>query len=542
MKQTYLALAIALSGLSCSVWADSVQGAIAAVTVYPDSATVTRRLDVTLPAGDQFIDMVGLPQSVEPDTLQVTGLSRSGPRISSLEWLASPDNMIDSPQLAALKKQKDDLEVQQGQLQAEQQAISTQQLFLQTMAKEGLGKSAQGNPAQQVQSGVQVLGSEMKQAGEAMASVTHRLALLASQLQTVNDALTQLRDKDASLRTVRIHLRSDGQPFQMNVQYRVLHARWQPIYDADLLTKSRQVALTQAALIQQNTGEDWHNVALTLSTAQPLQQAAAPDLPSQWVDVQDEERGSQPAVARSAMLEAKAAAPVALMSARQTDELAAIQSSAYHVRFVLASQTTLLADGQSHRVVLATQTSPVTLSLQAIPRLDPHAYLYGNVRNTTDQPWLAGHWQLSRDGEPVGQLDQPTLASQATVALGFGIDPAITLTWQSIQDEAGQGGLLSKTSVQKRKYRLQASNARTDGAELLVLDSWPVAKQSSIEVTPLDGTTPPAPVTTTQQPGVQRWTLALPSKQTVTLDTGYQITYPQGKTLRHYESYGEIER
>jgi len=184
----------------------------------------------------------------------------------------------------------------------------------------------------------------------------------------------------------------------------------------------------------------------------------------------------------------------------------------------------------------------VTLSLQAIPRLDPHAYLYGNVRNTTDQPWLAGHWQLSRDGEPVGQLDQPTLASQATVALGFGIDPAITLTWQSIQDEAGQGGLLSKTSVQKRKYRLQASNARTDGAELLVLDSWPVAKQSSIEVTPLDGTTPPAPVTTTQQPGVQRWTLALPSKQTVTLDTGYQITYPQGKTLRHYESYGEIER
>jgi uncharacterized protein (TIGR02231 family) len=542
MKQTYLALAIALSGLSCSVWADSVQGTIAAVTVYPDSATVTRRLDVTLPAGDQFIDMVGLPQSVEPDTLQVTGFSRSGPRISSLEWLASPENMIDSPQLAALKKQKDDLEVQQGQLQAEQQAISTQQLFLQTMAKEGLGKSAQGNPAQQVQSGVQVLGSEMKQAGEAMASVTHRLALLASQLQTVNDALTQLRDKDASLRTVRIHLRSDGQPFQMNVQYRVLHARWQPIYDADLLTKSRQVALTQAALIQQNTGEDWHNVALTLSTAQPLQQAAAPDLPSQWVDVQDEERGSQPAVARSAMLEAKAAAPVALMSARQTDELAAIQSSAYHVRFVLASQTTLLADGQSHRVVLATQTSPVTLSLQAIPRLDPHAYLYGNVRNTTDQPWLAGHWQLSRDGEPVGQLDQPTLASQATVALGFGIDPAITLTWQSIQDEAGQGGLLSKTSVQKRKYRLQASNARTDGAELLVLDSWPVAKQSSIEVTPLDGTTPPAPVTTTQQPGVQRWTLALPSKQTVTLDTGYQITYPQGKTLRHYESYGEIER
>lgn len=542
MKQTYLALVIALSGLSCSVWADSVQGTIAAVTVYPDSATVTRRLDVTLPAGDQFIDMVGLPQSVEPDTLQVTGFSRSGPRISSLEWLASPDNMIDSPQLAALKKQKDDLEVQQGQLQAEQQAISTQQLFLQTMAKEGLGKSAQGNPAQQVQSGVQVLGSEMKQAGEAMASVTHRLALLASQLQTVNDALTQLRDKDASLRTVRIHLRSDGQPFQMNVQYRVLHARWQPIYDADLLTKSRQVALTQAALIQQNTGEDWHNVALTLSTAQPLQQAAAPDLPSQWVDVQDEERGSQPAVARSAMLEAKAAAPVALMSARQTDELAAIQSSAYHVRFVLASQTTLLADGQSHRVVLATQTSPVTLSLQAIPRLDPHAYLYGNVRNTTDQPWLAGHWQLSRDGEPVGQLDQPTLASQATVALGFGIDPAITLTWQSIQDEAAQGGLLSKTSVQKRKYRLQASNARTDGAELLVLDSWPVAKQSSIEVTPLDGTTPPAPVTTTQQPGVQRWTLALPSKQTVTLDTGYQITYPQGKTLRHYESYGEIER
>lgn len=542
MKQTYLALAIALSGLSCSVWADSVQGTLTAVTVYPDSATVTRQLDVALPAGDQFMDMVGLPQAVEPDTLQVVGFSRTGPRISSIEWLASPDKLTDSPQLVALKKQKDALEVQQGQLQAEQQAISTQQLFLQTMAKEGLGRNAQGNAAQQVQSGVQVLGSEMKQAGEAMASVTHRLTLLASELQTVNDALAELRDKDAALRTVRIHLHSDGKPFQMNVQYRVLHARWQPIYDADLQTKTRQVALTQAALIQQNTGEDWHNVAITLSTAQPQQQAAAPELPSQWVDVQDENRNLQPAVARSAMLEAKAAAPVALMSARRTDELAAIESSGYHVRFVLSGHSTLMSDGQSHRVVLATQNSPVTLSLQAIPRLDPHAYLYGNVRNTTDQPWLAGHWQLSRDGEPVGQLDQPTLASQASVALGFGIDPAITLTWQTIQDESGQSGLLNKTSVQKRKYRLQASNARADAAELLVLDSWPIAKQSSIEISPLDDTTPPAAVTTAQQPGVQRWSLALPPKKTATLDTGYQITYPQGKTLRHYESYGETER
>ena len=72
------------------------------------------------------------------------------------------------------------------------------------------------------------------------------------------------------------------------IRYQVGTASWTPFYDARLATGTRDQAprlqLVRRASIQQRTGENWDDVALSLSTARPNAGSAAPDLRPMTVD------------------------------------------------------------------------------------------------------------------------------------------------------------------------------------------------------------------------------------------------------------------
>ncbi|MCZ0900813.1 mucoidy inhibitor MuiA family protein, partial [Microcoleus sp. HI-ES] len=57
--------------------------------------------------------------------------------------------------------------------------------------------------------------------------------------------------------------------FELEVSYVVMRARWTPLYDLRVNTTNNQINLNYLAEVNQNTGEDWTGVALTLSTAKP---------------------------------------------------------------------------------------------------------------------------------------------------------------------------------------------------------------------------------------------------------------------------------
>lgn len=86
-------------------------------------------------------------------------------------------------------------------------------------------------------------------------------------------------------------------------------------------------------------------------------------------------------------------------------------------------------------MVLGQQPLAVTQRLQALPRLDPHAYLYADVKNSLDAPWLAGEWRLSRDGAFIGSRQQSEVAVGEQVSLAFGVDDAVKVSATTLQEE-----------------------------------------------------------------------------------------------------------
>ena len=511
-----------------------VDSQIAAVTVYPSSATVTRTFTVELPAGPQTVLVAGLPSTLDENSLRITGSGDKGSSVASVELKNEVRSELVLPRA---KELQDKLTTQLDQLallQADELALNTQQTYLQKLAEQGgtpkVEKTVESNSVAQWRAGWQTLGAGMKEIGAAKVALARDIRTLKQQIEVTQRELEQLNNRQQDNKIAVVHLQSAGGKLAMKLSYQLNQASWYPVYDANLDTQQSKLAVTQAAYVQQNSGENWDNVVLTLSTLQPSAAVEPPALSSWWIDYQrpvprNTLMKSAGAVADAAMPEMMvAAAPVA-------EQRATVIDSGYHVSYQIPGKISVNSSEEKQRVVLQQQQWPAALNLQAVPRLDPHAYLYAKVENPSSTPLLPGEWLLQRDGVRVGRVDQPLLAPKDQVAMGFGADDAVKLEWQTLKDEAGESGVLNKQQTLQRHYQLKVTNGHTKLMSLTVLDSWPVAKQQDIKVSTLDGTAAPKEQNVNQQAGVQRWELPLPAGKTATLDTGYQVAYPQDKQI-----------
>ena len=77
----------------------------------------------------------------------------------------------------------------------------------------------------------------------------------------------------------------------VSVSYLVPGASWTPSYDLRIDSGQNKATLTYSAMVKQQTGEDWKNVRLTLSTAQPLEVKNIPKLDPIYLDIVSLEKG-----------------------------------------------------------------------------------------------------------------------------------------------------------------------------------------------------------------------------------------------------------
>ncbi len=70
-------------------------------------------------------------------------------------------------------------------------------------------------------------------------------------------------------------------PAKLTLTYVTTKARWYPSYDLQLVPETGKVQVSFAGLVSQESGEDWDEAALTLSTAVPATSTVAPRL-SSW--------------------------------------------------------------------------------------------------------------------------------------------------------------------------------------------------------------------------------------------------------------------
>ena len=507
------------------------------VTVHPGVATVTRTLALQLPAGEHTLLIPELPAGMDEASLQLSGVG-AGLQIGTLEIRHIQAQELVQPEAQRLQLQQQALQDQLANLLAEGAALTTQETFLQALAQAPGKPQERGSAplaASEWQTGVAALGEGMRTLGLARVKLAQQQRALQTELSKVERELQRLQSQDKESRTVAVSLHSSGGNARLTLGYQIAGAGWQPVYEAQLNTRDSQLLLTRAALVQQVTGENWQGVRLRLATSRPLQTSQAPDPQSWWIDLHDESRDLQQAALASGapsrkmaemevMADMAAPAPAPQEAAQLT--LATLDAGEFIAEYQIAGTVSLASSQDQQRVVLGQQPLAVTQRLQALPRLDPHAYLYADVKNSLDAPWLAGEWRLSRDGAFIGSRQQSEVAVGEQLSLAFGVDDAVKVSATTLQEEQGEQGMLNKEQTLTRRWHYQFISGHKQAMPLTVLDVWPVARNELIKVTPLEQSPTPSRQKVDEKPGVLAWDLQLPAGGKVQLEPGYRISYP----------------
>lgn len=584
-------------------------GSISRVTLYRDQALVTRVIDI--PAGEPQRELLigRLPERVSPDSVYAEGNVTT--QVRGVRVTQRTADKADDAARSQLTEQIDALDKEKGSIQNQLQLAQKQSQYIdQLMSFSATTSNADLNR------GVLDAGTLTELSDYAMQQVVE----LGTQIKDLQDELSAVQEQQKQLRRelqllnqpndtryeVRLLVATEnGEAGSVELSYLVSGCGWSPQYTIRGSIGEPTFDLRYNALVEQMSGEDWHDVQLTLSTASPTMSAAGPTLIPFRVETTSGTGGygggSEPSDpfgnggASEDLFGANPAGDFAVQqqskalktrqqqveheyAGKHSDQenmrrdyaLNSVASGVQNLELLADSkQLKTLADDSADEVASQTYSieQPVSLDSRreqqlvqiidtklagelyhvATPLLSSFAYREADMINDRPEGLLRGPATIFLDDRFVGRTEIPSIASGQHLVVGFGADPQVR-TRRELLDKSDdvQGGNRRLTF----KYRLVLANFKSRAVNLRLYDRLPLANQSSeISVKPLEFQ---LPISTDglymrmQQPrGVLRWDVEVPperfGEQAFDVDYSYSVEFDRNRQLSAVISQEQID-
>ncbi len=540
MRVMSAVLSLSIVFLAVPVRADDlpVTSRVTAVTVYPDGARVTREAVFSAPEGQHELILTDLPRGTPLASVRVAieGARLGGVR--TREDYVPPRDTAESEALRLARAEVERLEealragrAQVADIRLEADAARARLRFL-----DGIGR-AEGLAAQTpaaLGDLVAMIGHETLEARRAEAGAERRAEAAERALKDLTEQLARARQAVEALvpetetRALLAVALSAGTAVEgrLSITYTVPQAGWQPLYDLHLARAAGRVRIERGAFVHQATGENWSDIALTLSTRRPTQQGEPTEL-YPWIPQlgdPDEIRPMPRAKAEGALMELTAAAPVADMAQAAFDGLS--------VRYDYPAPVSVATGADRVRLMLPPVEAAAEIEARAVPLMDETAFLIARLRNASDDVILpTPEARFYLDGQYVGQRDLPFAAAGAEMVLSFGPIEGLVLERVVKTRSEGDRGLISRASTRSEAVEIVVENLTGETWPLIVLDRVPVSEQDDLRIT-WSARPMPDETDVNDRRGILAWHLDLGAgeRRAITLET--RMNWPDGKVLR----------
>lgn len=255
---------------------------------------------------------------------------------------------------------------------------------------------------------------------------------------------------------------SESGPHPVQVAYVVANATWRPRHRADLRTGNGAPVVTfeTEAVVWQNTGEAWNDVVLTCCTERPGAPTRPPELRSDWIDVRGK---SSPQPDQ----DASDSHPV-------SPEDAALMPNdrGRALRLTAPQRAHVPSDGGPHPVRLGEFREAADLRVSWNAQVGGHATVLTVVRNTGEEPLLAGPVELVRDQGPLGRSLIGYVACGEDFVVDWGPDEAIRVN-REVEELPSETRMMSSWVRTPYRVRICLSNLSRQDRALRVEEHLP---------------------------------------------------------------------
>ncbi len=554
---------------------------VTAVTVYSNTALVTR--EVTVPEAAGLTEVVVSP--MPPFTMQSSLYAEGNDNIRVLS-VRFRTRAIAEDTREEVRKLDTEIKSLQGKAQGFEADLKAMGENLKLLDKlEGFTAKSLEHVTDKGQLDPEKIIAMAKFVQDDRTKRTKEQLLVKQQLEEVQAKVaftTRLLGEKSggSVRTERdavILLDKKAGAGAVKLNYLVSNAAWRPQYKFRASGKDKDpVTVEYQGAIDQKTGEDWVNVQITLSTAQPLLNAAPPDLkalsinvspvgavaavpvdPATGIPVPPMKPGAGPGGGAGGMPSATAYArdleklskdlrsqvaqnyrdnkeqaagdlannAAALEQFRDLvagkDELisAAAPAGAVgegpSVTYKLPTKLTIPSRNDEQVIEIAKIDLTPKFYYKAVPVLTPNVYRLADLANNSEYVLLPGDATMYLGGDFVGQTRLPLVAAGKPFTVGFGVDPQLQVSRQLVdKTRTTQGG----NQVLTFKYRIMLTSYKSGAVPVQVWDRTPHAETAmTLAINVLNPkpelSTDPLYVRDEKTRGILRWDVTIDPKQ-----------------------------
>lgn len=333
---------------------------------------------------------------------------------------------------------------------------------------------------------------------------------------------------------------------EIELTYHVAGASWRPLYD--LVLDGERLNVSYLAEITQQTGEDWPEVALVLSTTRQGLRQTLPELSPWYIGRLQPPRPAAPrarpapgaamaAAAGSGSGEsfgAPAPAPApramafaaALPEAKQLTAAPGQSESGAGLVYTVARPLAVPSDGGPHKTLVAKSAADARLDYLTVPVLAPEAYLRATVTNGP-LLLLPGQARIFHGPQFVGETHLDSVAPGEEFEVQLGVDDQIKVE-RKLRRRTTSKAVLGSTRTVDIGYEITVENHRDRKATVSVHDHIPVSTDGDIKVRPRETT--PAP-DNTDDLGELTWTLILPPGESAAVRHRFTVEHPAQVTV-----------
>jgi uncharacterized protein (TIGR02231 family) len=523
---------------------------VKSVILYLDGAEVTQTKQVSINPGRTLVTFTGLSPKLISKSIQVN----VGTDITLLSVSDKINFLSERKETPRIKQLKDSIELYDDavmQLNLELSAYTQEKTML--SKNESIGGQDKGVSIAELKLAADFYRARLKDINAETFKIQKKLDKAENQHEKLVKQLgEQNGTEDLPTAEISILLASavkTSAPIEL--KYVVKESGWTPSYDLITEDINKPIELKYRAKVYNNSGVNWEDVKIKLSTADPMASASKPDLQAWYLNFSSpvynsygnvgtyggnisnnyqQEQLNAPSVSQSQSLyEIQIVDKTAKDQKKQNQKVIQyeeVQVSELSAEFDIKQAYSIPADAKPYIIDVTNYNLNATFQHYSVPKIEKDAFMLAKITGWEDLDLVEGPANVYFGGTYVGQSYINTRSVDDTLSLSFGRDKKIVVTRTKLKDFNSERMIGNNRKV-TYSYEMVIKNNRKAPIQIDLEDQLPVSQNSEITVETIELSKAEHNVLT----GQLKWKLSLAPDESRKILLTYSVKYPKNKSI-----------
>jgi uncharacterized protein (TIGR02231 family) len=324
---------------------------------------------------------------------------------------------------------------------------------------------------------------------------------------------------------------------KLNLSYVVSNAGWTPYYDLRSEASTGKLSLTYKAQVYQNTGLDWNDVKLNISTNNPRANKTKPELNPWYIDYtayrQVTEKKSRMeylsetnAIPQAAFNQGFTMSEEVGKDAMTADQFTTVVHHLIAAEFKIDLPYNIKSNNEQHMVLIKQAELDTKFKYYSVPKMDPGVYLVAQMTKLDELQLVPAKANIYFDGSYIGETYIDPTTMDDTLNLSLGKDPNIVVKRTLLKKDSKEK-IIGEKKERTFAYQFEVLNLKSSAIELVIQDQLPVTQNAdiTIEATEL------SKGKQDDVSGLIEWTLNLKGKETKKFDFNFKVKHAKDKIV-----------